>query len=207
MVLSGNFLLNRELKMKKSILFFFLLSVIVFAQHSTEKKSAQLILTGSFGYTIVDIPTAVDWPEAVGMGDGLTDWNNINYGGTIQVLFNLSKNIYIGPEAGISRIYFWERKYTPFGFSSRWEANGVGTWHIGGILKFQIDPSYYFFTGISFHTFLNDSGSTAGVPIAVGYEIYISDHLKVPIEFRTDIIFGDATPITIGGGLGLKFGL
>jgi hypothetical protein len=52
---------------------------------------------------------------------------------------------------------------------------------------------------------MNGSGSTLGIPFAIGHELPISDVFTIPIEFRTDVIFGDAVPIGIGGGIGLKY--
>jgi len=54
---------------------------------------------------------------------------------------------------------------------------------------------------------MNGTGTTVGFPLGLGHTIKISDSISIPIEFRTDIIFSSGAPITIGGGLGLKFTL
>jgi hypothetical protein len=52
---------------------------------------------------------------------------------------------------------------------------------------------------------MNDTGTTVGFPLGIGHIIKFGDFISIPIEFRTDIIFGTGTPIALGGGIGLKF--
>jgi hypothetical protein len=71
-------------------------------------------------------------------------------------------------------------------------------------MQLNFTDQYYLTTGTGIYTFMNGSGTTVGFPLGIGHVIKISDSISIPIEFRTDIIFGGGVPITTGGGLGLK---
>lgn len=163
-------------------------------------------IQNDFGYTLVDVGKAVDVPDYnYSTRQGLNDQDQFNYRGLVQVLFQRSETISWGPELGISRLYYWEETYIPVGFSARWRWGTIWTWHIGGIIRKQLSSDYYLLTGGSLHTFMDGSGTTLGIPFAIGREFSFSDKITLPIELRTDIIFGNDTPIGIGAGIGVKF--
>jgi len=54
---------------------------------------------------------------------------------------------------------------------------------------------------------MNGAGVTVGFPLAVGHIIKLNDKISLPIEYRTDIIFGIRIPITLDGGIGLKLAI
>lgn len=187
-------------------LVFFLLS---FAFFSTEVQAEMTLnFQNNFGYTIVDVSEAMDIPEYSSINRrGLVDWDQFNYKGLIQILFKKSETISYGPEIGFNRLYYWEEKYIPVGFSPRWNWDTIWTWHLGGLVRKSIASNYYIMTGASLHVFFNGSGATIGIPFAIGHELPISKTFTIPIEFRIDVVFGDAVPIGLGGGFGLKFQL
>ena len=76
---------------------------------------------------------------------------------------------------------------------------------LGGIVRKSFAAHYYVLTGASVHFFLNGTGATIGLPFAIGHELPISKVFTIPVEFRVDVIFGNAIPIGLGGGIGLKF--
>jgi hypothetical protein len=176
----------------------------IFAQTS----NSSFLVQGNFGYTIVDISQAVDVPEYNRLTDsGLEDWDNFNFNGFGQLLFQSSKNFSWGIEAGMFRIYRWLEKEHPVGLSPRWFGGAVWTFHAGPVLRFLLTENLYFYTGAQIYYFTDESSVTGGINGAIGYDVPLSNSVSLPIEFRTDVIFGNATPICIGGGIGLKFGL
>ena len=188
--------------MRKLVLFLLFLTFF-----STEVPAEMTVnIQNNFGYTVVDVCEAMDSPEfTVSNRRGLVDWNQFNYKGLIQILFKKSENVSYGPEIGLNRLYYWEEKYIPPGFSPRWDWGTIWTGHLGGLVRRSFASNYYVLTGASLHVFFNGSGATIGIPLAIGHELPISKTFTIPIEFRIDVIFGDAVPIGLGGGVGLKF--
>ncbi|MFC1693050.1 hypothetical protein ACFL1R_06060 [Candidatus Latescibacterota bacterium] len=163
-------------------------------------------IQNNFGYTIVNVSEAMEIPEYSNITDeGLVDWNQFNYKGLIQILFKKSENVSFGPEIGFNRLYYWEEKHIPPGFSPRWRWGTIWTGHVGGVVRRSFASHYYVLTGASLHVFFNGSGATIGIPLAIGHELPISKVFTIPIEFRLDVVFGDAVPIGIGGGVGIKY--
>lgn len=169
------------------------------------KKSKIIInLQNNFGYTIVNVAQAMEIPEFSDItNEGLVDWNQFNYKGLIQVFIPKGKML-IGGEIGFNRLYRWEERYKTFEGYDRWRWGTIWTWHIGALIQLNFANQYYLTTGTGLYTFMNGTGTTVGFPLAVGHIIKFSDSLSIPIEFRTDIIFGSGAPITLGGGIGLR---
>ena len=81
------------------------------------------------------------------------------------------------------------------------------TWFAGGLVRLDLGADNYVMTGASIHTFFNGTGTTVGIPLGAGHTIAVNDRFSIPLEFRVDIVFGDAVPIGIGGGAGVQFKL
>ncbi len=162
-------------------------------------------LQNNFGYTLVNVSEAMEIPEHSDITDeGLVQWNQFNYKGLVQILIQKGSVSY-GPEFGAHRLYYWEEKYhTGMGYN-RWRYGTIWTYQIGGIFRKDFANHYYYLTGINLQIFSNESGSTVGFPFAVGHELPVSNKFTIPIEFRIDVIFGNAVPTSVGGGIGLKF--
>lgn len=171
-------------------------------------RDLSINLQNNFGYTIINVSEAMEIPEYSSTTDvGLVDLDQFNYKGLIQIFFNSSRKVSFGAELGFNRLYFWEEKYKTFGFDARWRWGTIWTWHLGGLVRLSFASHYYALTGGSFHVFFNGSGTTLGIPLAIGHEIPISKGFTIPIEFRVDIIFGNDVPIGLGGGIGLKINI
>ncbi len=140
--------------------------------------------------------------------EGLVDWAQFNYKGLVQIFIPKGKTS-LGVELGFNSLYKWEEAYYPGGLYYdetlyyRWAT--IWTWHIGALIQMNIAIKYYVTTGAGVYTYFNGTGTTVGLPFGFGHILKISDTISIPIEFRTDIIFGNGTPITVGGGIGLKF--
>lgn len=174
----------------------------------TKNNKIIINLQNNFGYTIVDVAQAMEIPEFSDItNEGLVDWDQFNYKGLIQVFIPKGKML-IGGEIGFNRLYRWEEAYTPNSlyYDTKYYRWGtIWTWHIGALIQLNFANQYYLTTGTGLYTFMNGTGTTVGFPLGIGHIIKFSDFISIPIEFRTDIIFGSGAPITIGGGLGLKF--
>ena len=183
---------------------FFLFFIIVFSTKVLAELNINL--QNNFGYTVVNVSEAMEIPEYSEIADeGLVEWDQFNYKGLLQILFIKSENLSFGPELGINRLYYWEEKHIPPMSSPRWRWGTIWTGHLGGIVSKSFAAHYYVLTGASLHVFLNGTGVTIGLPFAIGHELPISEDFTIPIEFRVDVIFGNAIPIGLGGGIGLKF--
>ncbi|MFQ6678027.1 MAG: hypothetical protein ACE5D0_06855 [Fidelibacterota bacterium] len=175
---------------------------LIFVTYDT-KGQTMVNIQNNFGYTIVNVSEAMDIPEYSEITDeGLVEWNQFNYKGLVQIFFLKNDPISIGSELGINRLYYWEKKFIPPLSSPRWNWGTIWTAHLGGLIKRTIADQYYITTGASIYFFLNGTGTTVGFPFAIGHEISLSDKIKIPIEFRVDVILGDATPVALGGGVG-----
>lgn len=182
-------------------LFVFILSPIT-------GKELRINFQNNFGYTIVNVGEAMEIPEYSEITDeGLVSWNQFNYKGLLQFWFVKNDQVSLGPELGINRLYYWEEKYIPQGSSPRWRWGTIWTAQAGFQFRRTLATHYYISTGTNVHLFLNGTGITLGIPLSLGHELPISKDFTIPIEFRIDIIFGDAVPIALGGGVGLKFRL
>jgi len=162
-------------------------------------------LQNNFGFTIVDVAQAMEISEFSDItNEGLVDWDKFNYKGLVQLFLNRGKML-IGGEIGFNRLYRWEERYKTMAGYDRWRGGTIWTWHIGALIQLNFANQYYLTTGAGLYTFMNDTGTMIGFPLAFGHILKISDLISIPIEFRTDIIFGTGSPIALGGGIGLKF--
>jgi hypothetical protein len=172
----------------------------------SQSHDVDINLQNNFGYTIVSVSEAMGIPEYSRVTDkGIVESNQFNYHGLIQLLFRKSEQVSYGPEVGFNRLYYWEEKHIPRGLGPRWRWGTIWTGHVGGLVRLRFTPHYYVLTGASLHHFFNGSGSTIGIPLAIGREVPFSEVFSIPIEFRIDVIFGDDIPIGFGAGVGLKF--
>ncbi len=182
----------------------FIIIIINTGYPQTKNNKVIINLQNNFGYTIVDVAQAMEIPEFSDVtNEGLVDWNQFNYKGLIQVFIPKGKML-IGGEIGFNRLYRWEERYQTMAGYDRWRWGTIWTWHIGGLVQLNFANRYYLTTGTGLYTFMNGTGTTVGFPLALGHTIKINDSISIPIEFRTDVMFGSGTPITIGGGIGFK---
>ena len=196
---------DKQGKYEMKTIYLLILAVVASSDAQSQPRRIDVNLQNNFGYTIVDVSEAMGIPEYSRVTDeGLVESNQFNYNGLIQILFSKSEKVSIGPEVGFNRLYYWEEKHIPRGLSPRWRWGTIWTGHLGGLVRLRIAPHYYLLTGANLHVFFNGSGSTIGIPLAIGREVPFSEVFTIPIEFRVDVIFGDNIPIGIGGGVGLK---
>lgn len=190
------------------ILVLLLITTTFICGQNKSSSSLEINLLSHFGYTIVDVGKAMEIPDFSDITkEGLNDWDQFGYKGIVQVFFNSTAKTSLGIEGGVVRLYYWEERYkTSMGYD-RWRSGVIWTWNVAALLRMRITEQYYVFSGAGAYTFFNGSGTAVGFPIGFGHNIKFSDRLTIPIEFRTDIVLGDATPIAISGGIGILFRL
>ncbi len=141
----------------------------------------------------------------------LVEWDRFYYKGSGQLLFSINDKFLMGGEFGFNRLYYWEERYRYTniytGGEYRFRYGTIWTMQIGMLANYYVAGNLYLQPGISFHNFMDKSGTTVGVSTAIGYDIPVAKHMSIPIEFRNDLIFGNATSKAFGGGLGVKFKL
>jgi len=189
--------------MKKITLFAIVLltSNLIFAQ-------VELSFIPKIGVNVVNIEKAtglLKYNDGT-VGSYLDDWNTFNYGATIEALFNKGNEWNYGGEITYNRLYYWEETYsTSSGKRSRW--GNIGTIGLGVLAKYNIKEDIYFKPVISLEIFNDGSGITIGTAFAAGKKFKINDQLTMPLEFRTDQIFGDAVSLVFSVGAGIQINL
>jgi len=185
-----------------------LLCVLIAIPTLVAGAEKEIRIQNNFGYTVVDVPGAMEVPEFQdGFERGLVEWNQFNYNGAVQLFFDPAQESTYGLEVGLARLYYWEERYSPPVGDTTWDWGTIWTWRVGGLWQRQLTPDYYFMTGAALHVFMNDTGATIGFPLAIGHRIAASESLTIPVEIRMDVVFGNAVPVCIGAGLGLEFDL
>ena len=175
------------------------LLVIILFPLSLSVCSGQLHSAGiavGFGGTIVDVAKAVEW-------ENLEEWDTwaiiIKAGGE----YKLSDGLGLGGEFGANRLYYWEYRWSDGTYSDyRW--NTEWTVNLGINLTKYIGESIYVRGGAGLHFFLS-GGVVAGLLGAAGYNLNITDNLAIPLELRIEPVFGNATPVGVLFGTGLKY--
>ncbi|UCH15579.1 MAG: hypothetical protein JSV22_06350 [Bacteroidales bacterium] len=175
--------------------------VILFISQTVSSQSLSLNLQNSVGFTIVDVESA--WETE------LHDWGQFSYSLVAQGILNKDNGLSIGAETGLQRLYYWEERYYAYVPDPvpRYRWGTIWTLHIGAILEKKFENNFYLQSGVNARIFLDGSGVTPGILAAAGYELYISDSFRIPLGLRIDIVFGNATPIPVTLGAGLKYNL
>jgi len=159
-------------------------------------QSAGIVL--GFGGTIVDVAKAAEW-------DNLEEWDTwafiLKAGGE----YKLSGGLILGGEFGANRLYYWEYRWSDGSYSgSRWGTEW--TVNLGVNLTKYFGEKFYVRGGLGLHFFLS-GGTVPGLLGAAGYNFNISDKLIIPLELRIEPVFGNATPVPVLLGTGLKYRL
>ncbi|MBN2610067.1 MAG: hypothetical protein JXB00_00775 [Bacteroidales bacterium] len=147
------------------------------------------------GFTMVDVESAM---EKV-----LTDWDQFCYGGVFYGFYNYRENLAIGFEAGFQRLYYWE-EYYDYGWGGYYRWGDINTIHFGPVAELGKN-NLYLQGGLNIRIFTNGSGISPGLLIGGGYKFALSDRIILPVGFRTDVIFGSATPVAFNLSVGIRY--
>jgi hypothetical protein len=176
---------------------FVLAGIMLFSLTSAQFRSVGLVVGG--GYTMVDIEKAINYSP-------LEEWDNI--GVIIKALaeYELKPGLFLVGEIGSNRLYYWEYRWTDGYYSgTRWRSEW--TTNIGISFKKMMGPSVYLQAGPGIHIFNDGSGTVLGLLLGAGYDLEISDKIKVPIGFRVEPVFGNATPVSFLLHSGIRYSL
>jgi hypothetical protein len=150
------------------------------------------------GGTLVDVAEAVEWDE-------LEEWDTWAAMFKANGEFSLSDALSIGAEFGANRLYYWEYRWSDGYYSgSRWGTEWTVNLGVHGVI--YMGERFYTKGGVGVHVFLSE-GTVAGLLAAVGYNIPVSGKFYIPLEFRIEPVFGNATPIPIMLGTGIRYQL
>lgn len=155
------------------------------------------ILAG-FGGTIVDVAEAAEW-------DDLEEWDNWAVMAKATGEYGFRAGLSLGAEFGWTRLYYWEYRWSD-GYYSGYRFGTESTVNIGLHVVKYLGEKLYLKGGAGAHFFLS-GGTVAGLLAAAGYDFHISDNLCIPLELRIEPVFGNATPIPVMLGTGIKYKL
>jgi hypothetical protein len=179
----------------RSIAMFFLAAVPLL--HSSAQFRSLGIKTG-VGATIVDVAKAVEY-------DDLEEWDTWAVIIKAEGEYMLSEGLALGAEAGVDRLYYWEYRWSDGTYSgTRWGTEWTSNLGIH-VIKY-LGENFFLKGGAGIHFFFS-GGTVAGLLASAGYAIPLTDHLQLPIELRIEPVFGNATPIPVMLGVGIRYKL
>ncbi len=176
---------------------FILAGVCIASLGMAQFRSAGLVVGG--GHTLVDIEEAIQYSP-------LEEWDHI--GVIIKAVgeYELKPGLLLVGEIGSNRLYYWEYRWSDGYYSgTRWRSEW--TTNFGISFKKMMGSSVYLQAGPGIHIFNDGSGTVLGLLLGAGYELEVGDRLLVPIGFRAEPVFGNATPISLLVHTGIRYAL
>lgn len=174
---------------------FLLTGIFLFSLSSAQFRSAGLVVGG--GYTLVDIEEAIQYSD-------LEEWDNIGVIIKAVAEYELKPGLFLVGEIGSNRLYYWEYRWSDGYYSgTRWRSEW--TTNIGVSFKKMVGPAVYLQAGPGVHIFNDGSGTVLGLLLGAGYELKISDQFIVPLGFRVEPVFGNATPVSFLLHTGVRY--
>jgi hypothetical protein len=175
--------------------------VLLLSGLQLQAQSMRVGILGLFGTTIVDVKKVI--------GNELNDWNTYSYAFAIQAPIALESGKFnLVPEIGVQRLYYWEEKYFVYlpDPVPRWRWGTIWTAHLGLNAQKLFGEHWYLQGGGNIRIFLDGTGVVPGIMAGAGYIFAVSGSFRIPIGIRTDIVFGNQTPTSIGLSAGVEFG-
>lgn len=179
------------------------------------KTTAQVHINviNSWGYNIINFEELMGVPywdkDNPATSTQITDDSPFVYKGGVQATFDVADKIRLGGELSTSRLYYVEERYSVqlIDTEYRWRTYDIWTLNIEGISQFFLTRNIYLQAGTGVHYFFNGSGIALGAMGGIGYEIPFTEKISIPVEFRNDWIFGEATSGIFSLGVGLMLNL
>ena len=155
--------------------------------------------TGGAGYTAVNVEKAVDYSP-------LEEWDNFGVFIKANVDFQVKDKLILVGEAGSNRLYYWEY-YWNDGYYSGYRGRAEWTTNLGIHLKKYIGTNAFMQIGPGIHIFNDGTGVVPGLVFQLGYDLSITENISIPLVFRIESVFGNATPTSamLGGGASYRF--
>jgi hypothetical protein len=155
------------------------------------------IKTGA-GATIVDVAKAIEY-------DDLEEWDTWAVIIKAEGEYMLSEGLALGAEAGVDRLYYWEYRWSDGTYSgTRWGTEWTSNLGVH-VIKY-LGENFFLKGGAGLHFFFS-GGTVAGLLASAGYTVPLTDHLQLPVELRIEPVFGNATPILVVLGVGIRYKL
>ncbi|MDF1574634.1 MAG: hypothetical protein P1P86_05525 [Bacteroidales bacterium] len=174
---------------------FILAGLLTLSAAGAQFRSAGLV--AGAGYTMVDIEDAINYSP-------LEEWDNTGVIIKAVAEYELKPGLFLVGEIGSNRLYYWEYRWTDGYYSgSRWRSEW--TTNIGMSFKRMLGESMYLQAGPGFHIFNDGSGTVLGLVLAAGYELEPTDHIRIPLGFRVEPVFGSAIPISLLLHTGIRY--
>lgn len=175
------------------------LIIVLLLSLSYSVCSGQLYSAGAvlgLGGTIVDVARAVEW-------ENLEEWDNWAIVLKVAGEYKLKNGLILGGELGANRLYYWEYMWSDGTYSSyRWGTEW--TVNLGINLTKNLGENLYIKGGAGLHVFVS-GGVVPGILGAAGYNFRIKEYLIIPLELRIEPVFGNATPVPVLLGTGIKY--
>ncbi len=178
-----------------------LLIASIFLISSQFETSAQVHINviNSWGHNTIDFEELMGvpyWDESnPSIYTQITDYSRFVYKGGIQATYNATEKLRLGGELGINRLYFVEERYSVLLGNTvyRWRWYNIWTLNIGGMAQYFLNENIYLQSGVGVHYFFLGPGIALGTMAGIGYKLQLTEKFSLPIEFRNDWVFGEAT--------------
>ena len=161
----------------------------------------EIVLGGEIGlgYTIVDLPTALDWDE-----DYFEEWDQFYARVVANVFFYQAGPVLLGASAGWTRLYYyWVRvPYVPSPLTYEGTVGPVSLGVVG-----ELSPLERVRVRAGANIVIFDDGVTLGLRGSALYRLPIGQGLAAFAGGTADVIFGSGTPVGVGLVLGVDYSL
>jgi hypothetical protein len=177
------------------------------------KAQVHFNIINAWGYNIIDFEELMGvpyWSEDIpAIYTQITDDSPFVYKGGVQLTFDTAEKVRLGGEFSINRLYYVEERYSVelIDTEYRWRMYDIWTLNLGALSQIFLNEQLYIQSGVGIHYFLNGSGVAPGVMAGIGYVVPLNDQFTIPIEFKNDWVFGDATSGIFSLALGFTFDL
>ena len=174
--------------------------IILFGLYLSLQTPAQFRSAGvvfGAGITIVDVEKAIQTYN-------LSDWDNIGVIVKAAGEYELKPGLFAVGELGANRLYYWEYPYSD-GFNSyvRWRSEW--TYNLGISFKKMLTTELFLQAGPAVHIFEDGSGTVLGLLLTLGYDLSVTENIKIPIGARIEPVFGNAIPTSILLNSGVRY--
>ena len=153
----------------------------------------------SFGYTAIDLPTALEWDE-----DYFMDWDQFYVRAELHAFFYQAGPVLLGATAAWNRLYYyWVRvPYVPTPLTYERVVQVVS---IGVVGQFEFVDRLLLRVPVSLAIF--GDGVTVGIRPTFLYQFPLSAKLDLSAGLTIDMILGSGLPIAAGATVGLDYAL
>jgi hypothetical protein len=159
--------------------------------------SLTLRLNAGAGYTIIDLPTALEWDA-----DYFEDWDEVDIKVNLQGLFLDFGRVSLGAEIGYNRLYYYY-VVVPWVPSNLYYEGSVGPVNISVLGAVEVARNFFIQAAAGAYIF--SDGVTAGLCASAMYTVPIGASMAIPIAANAEVVFGSGTPVAVGLTVGFQY--